>query len=243
MVVQVEVKNKRTFYSILQVSDDADIDAIIASYQRLRSKYEGIGDAEARNELNFINHAFETLSDSGKRNLYDRQIGSIPASSTIQYGYADQPGETWFASSKLFLLMAVVLAIIVYGLKNNHTEEVSKITVSKEAVVGDNEAKRIDAENKLILYDGTVKNVSKAIDKSAEIAERSLEIKRQEAEIRRMEAENRIKINEASLKQRNEAKKVAEERRESCEYLRSLIDQANRAGAYEEARALQSRGC
>lgn len=243
MVSQSQITNKRTYYNILQVSDDADLDAITASYQRLKSKYGGAGDATTRNELLFIEHAFETLSDSNRRNLYDKQNANLLASSITQYGDYEQSNESWFSNYKIIAVMIGVLAIVAYGLNTRHSEEKGKISVSREAVVGNNEATRIGAESNYILSNGMVQNVNKSIDKSAEIAQRALDIQRQESETRRMEAESRIRMNEASIQQRNDSKKNAEEKIERCQYMRSLVNQANRAGAYEEARALQARGC
>lgn len=243
MVSQSQITNKRTFYNILQVSDDADLDAITASYQRLKSKYEGAGDATTRSELLFIEHAFATLSDSNRRNLYDKQNANLLTSSITQYGDYEQSNESWLSNYKIIAVMIGILAIIAYGLNARHSEEKGKISVSREAVVGNNEASRIGAESNYLLSNGTVQNVNKSIDRSAEIAQRALDIQRQEAETRRMEAESRIRVNEANIAQRNESKKVAEEKMERCQYMRSLVNQANRAGAYEEARALQARGC
>jgi len=240
---QLQVQNKRTFYNILQVSDDAATDAISASYLRLKTKYEGSNDATSRNELLFIAHAYETLSDTNKRNLYDRQLGNSAESSIIQYGEHEQSNDKWYTSSKVFTVMIGVLVLVAYGLNTKHTEEKGKISVAKESVVGENESSRINAESNYALSTGSVQNVNKAIDRSAEIAERTLDIKHQEAETRKMEAESRIRINEAAVRQRSVSKKEAEEKAEKCQYMQSLINQAKRAGAHEEARALQARGC
>lgn len=243
MAGQVQGNGKRTYYNILQVSNDADFEAITASYQRLKSKYTTAGDAVSRNELMFVEHAYEALSDANKRNLYDKQLLSTANPSITQYSYDVQANDSWFSSTKLIVVMIGVLAVVAYGLSNRHTEEKEKIKVSKEAVGGNNEASRINAESNYVLSNGAVQVMDKSIDRSAEIASRALDIRRQEAETRKMEVESRIRLNEAAVKQRSQSSKDAEERMERCQYMRSLIDQANRAGAYEEARALQARGC
>jgi curved DNA-binding protein CbpA len=236
MVTQDQIKNKRTFYKILQVSDDADAEAIDAAYQRIKSKYEDANDAAARNELLFVEQAYKTLSDPNSRKLYDRQIANNFAPTTIQSDYYVQTNDSWFSSSKLLVVMIGVLAVIAYGLKTRHSEEVSKIGISKEMVVGNNEVSRIGA-------DGVVQNTSKAIDVTAEIAQRQLDIQQQDAETRRMEAESRIRANEERVAAQKASLKAAAEREDRCRYMHSLITQANNAGAYEEARALQARGC
>lgn len=243
MVAQLQVQNKRTFYNILQVSDDADNDAIHASYMRLKSKYEGANDSTTRNELLFIDHAFETLSDSNKRSLYDRQLRDSTSASIIQYDDNAQSSTNWYSNSRIFAVMIGVLLLIAYGLYTKHIEEKRKINVSKEAVAGKNESSRLNAESNYVLSTGTVQGVNKAIDRSAEIAERTLDIRRQEAETRKIEAESRIRINEATIRQRNTSKKDVDDSAERCQYIQSLINQATLAGAHEEARALRNRGC
>lgn len=236
MASQAQTNGKRTFYKILQISDDADADAIIAAYQRLKSKYAEADDAAARNELLFIEHAYTTLSNPNSRNLYDRQIANIAKPPIIQYTQYEQSNDSWFSSSKLIAVMIGVLAMVAYGLNTRHSEEIGKIGVSKEAVEGNNEVSRIGV-------DGIVQNTSKAIDVTSEIAQRQLDIQRQVADTQRMEAESRIRANEEANRQRALAQKASAEREDRCRYMRSLITQANNAGAYAEARALQARGC
>lgn len=74
---QVPVNIKRTFYDLLQVGRDADIDTITKSYQRLLSAHQETTDPASRNELVFIKHAFETLSNTNKRSVYDKKFTDI----------------------------------------------------------------------------------------------------------------------------------------------------------------------
>jgi hypothetical protein len=142
----------------------------------------------------------------------------------------------------LFVMLGV-LALVAYGLNTRHSEEVGKIAVSKEAVVGGTEVLRIGVEE-------NAQNTGKAIDVSAEIAQRQAEIaqrqidiQRQEADTRRMEVESRIRANEGRERAQQATQQASAEREERCRYMRSLITQANQAGAYAEARAIQARGC
>ncbi len=236
MATQVQTNNKRTFYKILQISDDADADAIAAAYQRLKSKYADADDVTARNELLFVEHAYETLSNPNSRSLYDKQVKDISTPSVIQYGYYEQSNDSWFSGSRMALVIIGILAVVTYGLNTRHSEEIGKLSVANEEVVGNNEVSRIGV-------DGLVQNTSKAIDRSAEVAQRRLDIQQQEADIRRMEAESRIRANEEANRQRISSQKTSAEREERCRYMHSLIAQANQAGAYAEARALQAKGC
>ncbi len=122
MAIQVQETNKRTFYQVLQVSDDADVDAIAASYYRLKLRYHDPNDAAARNELIFIEHAYQTLSDCDRRKAYDRQVADA-AKPAAHYTYHAHSDDGWFTSSKLLIVMIGLLATVAYGLKTAHTKE------------------------------------------------------------------------------------------------------------------------
>lgn len=235
MAAQLSQNTKRTFYNILQVSNDADAEAISLSYQRLKAKYAEASDEVARNELMFIEHAHATLSNANSRQLYDRQLMNTSGPS-VQYEYVNASAGGGFGGGKVFVVMLGVLALVAYGLNTRHSEEVGKIAVSKEAVVGGTEVLRIGVEE-------NAQNTGKAIDVSAEIAQRQIDIQRREADTRRMEAESRIRANEGRERQLQATQQASAEREERCRYMRSLITQANQAGAYAEARAIQARGC
>jgi Tfp pilus assembly protein PilV len=229
----------------LQVSNDADADAdaISASYLRLKERYADASDDVARNELMFIEHANATLSNVNSRRLYDQQLVNASFEPAVQYEYVSASGSSGFGSGKVLLVLVGILALIAYGLNTRHSEEVGKIAVSKEAVVGGTEVLRIGLEE-------NAQNTSKAIDVSAEmaqrqaeIAQRQIDIQRQDAETRRMEVESRIRANEKREMSQLATQQAAAEREEKCRYMRSLVTQANQAGAYAEARAIQARGC
>ncbi len=68
---------KRTFYEILEVPADADLDTIKRAYRRLAMKYHPDRNKEDPNaEALFkeIAQAYETLSDDGKRGRYDMKL-------------------------------------------------------------------------------------------------------------------------------------------------------------------------
>ena len=206
MVSPVQINTKRTFYNILQISNDADADSITASYQRLKSKYAGVNAEIAKNELLFIEHAYATLSNSDSRSLYDRQISTTANKVTqpvTEYSYQEQRPNVWFSTPVMGFVL-LVIALGAYALHSRHSEEIGKINVSKEAVVGNNEVSQMGAENTGRLIDGVLQNNGKVIDRSSEVAMRQLDIQRQDADTRRMEAENRIRLTQGANNQQRQ---------------------------------------
>ncbi len=134
MAIQAQETNKRTFYQVLQVSDDADVDAIAASYHRLKLRYRDPNDAAARNELIFIEHAYQTLSDCDRRRVYDLQVADAakPAAHYTYHGHSD---DGWFTSSKLLVVMIGLLATVAYGLKTAHTKELTDGSIQGSRVI------------------------------------------------------------------------------------------------------------
>src|SRR3954467_2499045 len=66
-------KSEKTYYEILSIAPDASTDDIKAAYRKLALKYhsdKNLGDDE---QMKKINLAYETLSDSERRKLYDKQ--------------------------------------------------------------------------------------------------------------------------------------------------------------------------
>ena len=63
---------KLTLYEVLGVAEDADAEAIAAAYGLKRNGLASLADAEdRRNQLQFLDHAFEVLSDPARRADYD----------------------------------------------------------------------------------------------------------------------------------------------------------------------------
>ena len=65
---------KRTLYDVLGVAEDADAAAIATAYGLRREALAELADADdRRNQLQFLDHAYEVLSDPGRRAGYDWQ--------------------------------------------------------------------------------------------------------------------------------------------------------------------------
>jgi molecular chaperone DnaJ len=90
-----------SYYDILGVSKDADINEIKKAYRKLAHQYhpdKNPGDKESEAKFKEINNAYQTLSDPQKRQQYD-QFGGDPgkyASSGGQGGFGDFPGGGGF---------------------------------------------------------------------------------------------------------------------------------------------------
>ena len=64
----------KEYYEILGIAKDASLDDIKSTYRRLALKYhpdKNPGDQEAEEQFKLISEAYQVLSDSEKRQLYD----------------------------------------------------------------------------------------------------------------------------------------------------------------------------
>jgi len=71
----VKVLSKRDYYEVLNISKDATKDEIKKAYRNMAKKYHpdlNPDDDEAEQKLKEINEAYEVLSDSDKKTMYDR---------------------------------------------------------------------------------------------------------------------------------------------------------------------------
>ena len=66
------------YYEILEVSEDASLEVIKASYRALAKKYHpdtcNQNNVDKRKNMALINEAYETLSDESKRRQYDQNL-------------------------------------------------------------------------------------------------------------------------------------------------------------------------
>jgi molecular chaperone DnaJ len=74
--------SEKKYYKILGVSEDASEEEIKKAYRKLALKYhpdKNPGNKEAGEKMKEINQAYEVLSDSKKRQDYDRYGSEKPA--------------------------------------------------------------------------------------------------------------------------------------------------------------------
>ena len=68
-------ENKRDYYEVLGVSKDADEDTLKKAYRKLAKQYLSYmipGDAKAEQKFKEITEAYNVLSDTEKKKLYDQ---------------------------------------------------------------------------------------------------------------------------------------------------------------------------
>lgn len=125
----------KNYYKVLGVPPDASIDEVDKAYEVLSHQYDpekNKGDKYAEERFIDIAIAYKTLSDSEKRNDYDKILAEIqPGAGTSgrQQGY---PAQNTRSKSRLpFILLGgvIVIAIAFWVINNN------KQTDTREAVI------------------------------------------------------------------------------------------------------------
>lgn len=98
---------KRTLYEILGVASDVATEDIQRAYELRRTALHRLPESEdTRNQLSFLDHAREVLTDPGKRAGYDWQLRSVPLMPTR----APRRRSRWRGPlAGLFALVATVL--------------------------------------------------------------------------------------------------------------------------------------
>lgn len=87
------------FYSLLEINEDASIDDIKKSYRRLSLKYHpdrNKNNPDFVKKFQEINEAYETLSDEGKRELYDCEQRGEVGLNGLNFGGFGFPMEQMF---------------------------------------------------------------------------------------------------------------------------------------------------
>jgi len=107
---------KSTLYSILQIGEKASQEEIATAYQLRKSRLIDAGDQDAKNELMFMQHALEVLSDQGLRAKYDLHLKDAVASENI---VIEEPvtaaGRGVSGTTKVLLVLLIaLLAYLAY---------------------------------------------------------------------------------------------------------------------------------
>lgn len=110
-------KRNKTYYELLQITEDASDEVIKASYLALVKKYHPDNNPGFKKEseeiITNLNHAYEILSDPIKKSEYDRSLLAEKRSSTISYDTDNSTKRsTIFATSRLSPIVLVPLMVI-----------------------------------------------------------------------------------------------------------------------------------
>ncbi|MBU1214001.1 MAG: J domain-containing protein [Gammaproteobacteria bacterium] len=125
-------------YDTLEVSPNASAETIRAAYKSLMQRYHpdrNLEDAGATERAVSIQHAYEVLSDPGKRAAYD--LGREPPLSPSAYRQAPSPvpeQETPLFSSMLLVMSFVVVAGVMGGYLMRDTPQPVQIKPATDSV-------------------------------------------------------------------------------------------------------------
>lgn len=207
---------KKTFYDFLQVSKSADQNIIDSAYEILLKKYESKHDQESRNQLQFIRHAYETLSNPEQRRIYDQKLNSEEYLTKLEVQkYESDFSKTfnaWWKSPKVSWIIIASITLIGFSLYTRHMSEKSKVAIIKETEFTKRESNVLNASNdskhlynEEILVKGLAGNQDNTIREASKIDNRALDIAMQAEERKRIELEYRANADAQRLEmQRHE---------------------------------------
>lgn len=118
---------KKTLYDLLELSQSASQDAVIASYQRLAAKVAD-SDPDAENKRKFLDEAFSTLSQPARRTRYDNTLAA--ANSALQVAIHDDGGVS---PVKKVLIAALLIGVCGFGY-NKYAKDKEAAFIEKERV-------------------------------------------------------------------------------------------------------------
>jgi len=216
------------YYQILEANEAASQETLKSLYEqkfkRLTQELEE-GNPTAKEQLWALRQAYELLSQPAQRAAYDNSLKPRAGAEKASRQVARTQKLTW----KMNVLLLAILGscLVGFGLylgrANKKDDHVVQVLQTNRGA--DNDATRADTERALV--DGAINNTSKAIDRSAELANRSLDIQQDAENRRRQEMEYRASADAEVLRQQQERLRLADE-------------QLKRAGKQnEEARHLQ----
>lgn len=123
-----------TLYDVLEVSQSATQESIVAAYQRLHAKFaelSGAGNEDATNQLVAIREAYNTLSNPDRRQRYDAKL-EFRAAKSVQTAPPARPVLR-------FVLLAVIIGIsgILYS---KYQSEQEKARLERERIAAEAKA-------------------------------------------------------------------------------------------------------
>lgn len=123
-------QTKKTLHAILGVANDADAAAITQAYRDHKQRFaDQPHTVESENQLKFVEHAYETLSDPVRRQLYENRLKADAAATAIMMEATDEPAPSRRGVG--IVVMAVVAGLALWGgaklLRNSHAAPLPKL--------------------------------------------------------------------------------------------------------------------
>lgn len=190
-----------SLYDVLELSQKASPDAIDASYQRLKARYETrianqVGDrVDSENRLKAVNYAHSLLGDTQKRRRYDEELAERqqPLAEIVNDPPLVGRASPFVENFKTALLIAVPAVAVIYIVLNflvdSGSIEVQERTADSEAAV---RAKEV-ANDRLALDYQRESDIRYDERQSSELAAmQALEAQRLETEAERLRYENEL---------------------------------------------------
>jgi curved DNA-binding protein CbpA len=204
---------KKSLYDVLQVSKLAELEVIEAACQRLISKFEADHSLEAQNQLKFIRHAYEILSDPAQRAFYDQNLKEpviqpkklAPNSEIYTSQYKSDFAESfdsWWSSSKVTWIIVAAVALIGFSLYTKHTGEKNKVEIVNTIETTRRQADEFNAVNQTTLVTGAV-----------DVAQQQEERRRIEMQYRADENARMIDLRRRELESRLESQRLDQQAR------------------------------
>lgn len=229
---------KKTFYDVLQVSKLADKEVIEVAYQQLLQKFQAEGSQDSQNQVKFIQHAYEVLSNPEKKAIYDNSLkdqeNPLQAVSSQYRSDFDDISDGWWKSPKVTWIIVASVVLIGFSLFARHTGEKNKVEIVKESEATKRQSNELNAtniskhlDNEESLVKGVVDNQSKYIDASANVDNRAIDVARQAEDRRRTELEYRANAGTQILdmQRREQDARLEMQRKQQADYENRIAEQ------------------
>jgi curved DNA-binding protein CbpA len=203
-------------YQILEASEAASQETLQTLFEqkseRLKRELEQ-GSPAAKEQLWFLNQAYETLSHPVKRAAYDDSLK--PKAAVIinsHQAMAKPEGLSWQVNALLVMLLAS--GLIGFGLylgRSNKKDDVA-VQILQTNRTADNDATRANAEK--ALAEGTVSNQQKLIETQGQVVNRIVSIEESAENRRSRELEYRANAGTEILRQQQERQSAVDQQLE-----------------------------